>query len=147
MLIKFLKNILKWCKELWELLKVVADIHPNTPTYSYSEPVTKKTQRPNVLHNWQSGDRSTEVARHRYIEVDGYAENFRIDRLGRYDLLQIERFCENLVYISPDAINDFIDETIYYKRSIIDGEDVLWVPKGDCIEWAYHQYPAFADLL
>ncbi len=147
MLQKIINCIVNWLKELWELLKVIGDIAPEKQTTPALTPVTKTNVRRNALHDWRPSERLPEVIRHRYIEVDGVADNFRIDRLGRYDLLQIERFCENLVYVSPDAINDFIDDTINYQRSIIDGEDVLWVPKGDCIEWAYHQYPALADVL
>lgn len=51
------------------------------------------------------------------------------------------------MYVGSKAIDDLVDETVNYKRSIIDGQDVFWVPKGDVIEWAYHQYSALADLL
>lgn len=147
MLLKIIKTVVGWIKELWELLKIISDIAPvQTATSHHKQTLTSNT-RANVLHGHRSSERALEVVRHRYIEVDGYAENFRIDRLGRYDLLQIERFCENFVFVSSDAIDDFVDETIDYAKSFIDGSEVLWLPKGDCIEFAYHHHPALADVL
>lgn len=145
MLRKIINTIIGWVKELWELLKVFSDIAPanTTPRNQLSLSSTTNT-RPNVLHGWKSAD---EVQRHRYLELEGFAENLRIDRLGRYDLNQIAAFAENFVYVSPGAVDEFIDESINYKCSIIDGNEVLWVPKGDCIEFTYHLYSALADLL
>lgn len=146
MLRKIIKTIIDWVKELWELLKVISDIAPGKTAHQQRNHFKTNT-RPNALHDRSSSERYPEVVRHRYIEVDGYAENFRIDRIGRYDIMQIEKFLENFVYVSTDAIDDFVDETINYKQSIIDGVDVLWVPKSECIEFAYHHHPALADVL
>lgn len=146
MLLRIIKTIIGWVKEIWELLKVISDITPQQNQNNWKNANNSKiitNSRENVLHDWQS----PEVARHRYIELEGYSDNFRIDRLGRYDIFQLQRFAENFVYVSSDAIDDFVDETVNYKRSIVDGQDVLWVPKGDVIEWSYHQYSALADLL
>ena len=145
MLRKIIDIIIGWAKELWAILKVISDIAPaqTTETSSHHHSSTTST-RPNALHSWQAAD---EVQRHRYIELDGFAESLRIDRLGRYDLHQIAAFAENFVYVSSEAVDEFIDETINYKCSIIEGNEVLWVPKADCIEFAYNQYSALADLL
>jgi len=145
MLRKIINTIICWAKELWEILKVISDIAPSQVTKTSSNHHSSTTNtRPNALRSWHSAD---EVQRHRYIELDGFAENLRIDRLGRYDLHQIAAFAENFVYVSSEAVDEFIDETINYKCSIIDGDEVLWAPKGDCIEFAYNQYSALADLL
>lgn len=143
MLQKIIKTIIGWAKELWELLKVLSDIAP-VPKTTCTQVTSSTNTRPNALHDWRSAD---EVQRHRYLELEGFADNLRIDRLGRYDLHQIAAFAENFVYVSSEAVDDFIDNTVNYKCSIIDGNEVLWVPKGDCIEFAYHQYSALADLL
>lgn len=147
MLRKVIKTIIGWFKELWELLKVISDIAPVQQSTLHRNQTTSSNTRLNALHDHRSSERLPEVARHRYVEVDGYAENFRIDRLGRYDLLQIERFCENFVFVGSDAIDDFVDATINYAKSYVDDDDVLWVPKGDCIEFAYHHHPGLADVL
>lgn len=147
MLRKIIKTIIGWAKELWELLKVISDIAPGQTTTSHrNQNITTNTRR-NALHDWRTSEALSEVQRHRYIELDGYAENLRIDRSGRYDLNQLAKFAENFVYVSTEAIDEFIDESINYKCSIVDDVEVLWVPKGDCIEWAYNQYSALADLL
>lgn len=148
MLRKTIQTIISWVKELWELLKAISQIAPPQPTTSYRNQYSTTTNtRRNALHDWRPSEPLSEVQRHRYIELEGYADNLRIDRLGRYDLNQIAKLAENFVYVSTEAIEDFIDETINYKCSIIDNAEVLWVPKGDCIEWAYNQYSALADLL
>lgn len=147
MLRKIIKTIIGWAKELWELLKVISDIASTQTTTSNRNHSTTTHTRRNALHDWRSSEALSEVARHRYIELDGYADNLRIDRSGRYDLNQLAKFAENFVYVSSEAIDEFIDESINYKCSIVDDVEVLWVPKGDCIEWAYNQYSALADLL
>ena len=147
MLRKIIKTIIGWVKELWELLKVISDIAPSQTTTSHRNHLVVTNTRKNALHDWRSSERLSEVERHRYIELDGYAENLRIDRSGRYDLKQLAKFTENFVYVSHEDIDEFIDESINYKCSIVDDVEVLWVPKGDCIEWAYNQYSALADLL
>jgi len=147
MLRKVIKTIIGWFKELWELLKVISDIAPVQQTTSNYNHSTTTNTRLNALHDWRASDCLSEVQRHRYIELDGYAENLRIDRSGRYDLNQLAKFAENFVYVSTEAIDEFIDETINYKCSIVDNIEVLWVPKGDCIEWTYNQYSPLADLL
>tara|TARA_R110001583_G_scaffold76235_1_gene208912 strand:+ start:2624 stop:3055 length:432 start_codon:yes stop_codon:yes gene_type:complete len=143
MLIKIIKTIIGWIQEIWELLKVISDITPIKATGNFRNSNPSST-RLNALHQRKSNE---EVIRHRYLELDGFAENLRIDCLGRYDLNQIAEFSENFVYVSPEAVDEFIDDTINYKCSIIEGKEVLWVPKADCIEFAYHQYSALADLL
>lgn len=147
MLIKIIKTIIGWATEIWELLKVISDIAPGKTTTQHRNQTTTIKARENVLHDWRSSAALSEVVRHRYIELDGYAENLRIDRSGRYDLNQIAKFAENFVYVSSEAIDEFIDETINYKCSIVDNVEVLWMPKDDCIDWAYNQYSALADLL
>jgi hypothetical protein len=145
MLRKIINTIIGWAKELWEILKIISDITPAQTTETSSNHHSSTTNsRPNALRSRQAAD---EVQRHRYIELEGFAENLRIDRLGRYDLHQIAAFAENFVYVSSEAVDEFIDESINYKCSIIEGSEVLWVPKDDCIEFAYHQYSALADLL
>lgn len=147
MLSRIIKSIITWVKEIWQLLKVISDIAPQSNLNNGNNHINRKintSPKSNASKDWRS---SEEVQRHRYLELEGFADNLRIDRLGRYDLHQIAAFAENFVYVSTEAVDDFIDDTVNYKCSIIDGNEVLWVPKGDCIEFAYNQYSALADLL
>lgn len=141
-----LKKLISWLKELWSLFEVIDEIVP-TKSHSSSNviPLNKASPQRSI---WVDDiDPMPEVVSHRYVELEGYAESLHIDRRGRYDLNQIALFAENFVWISPDAIDEFIDNSMDYVRSFIKGKPVLWLSKDDCIEWAYHQYSALADLL
>jgi hypothetical protein len=150
-----LKKILSWLREVWNLLKVIDEAipayHSNLPTKNTRQQLPQSThpthERKNVLQIWESKSNSPLPIRHRYIELDGYSDRFRIDNKGRYDLNQIAKFTENFVWIGPNDIQEFINDGIKHTVDYIDGVSVLWVDKDECIEWAYHQYSAIADLL
>ena len=149
MLKKLFQKILSWLRELWSLLKLIDEAvskeRDTTSNNTYSAKPKSNRARRNALHQYDGDEPS--VVRHRYIELDGYAESLRIDERGRYDLNQISRFAENFVWIDANAIDEFIDSGIEYDTEYTDGSDVLWVDKDECIEWVYMQHSAIADLL
>ena len=147
---KLLNTIIRWAKEIWSLFEIIEEVVPAGATFSPSpQPTTYRKpslSKPNRYTAWRE-EPKPKVSRHRYIEVEGYAENLRIDQHGRYDILQLAKFAESFVWISQDSVEEFVDDTMDFDKDFIDGSHVLWLNKADCIEWAYHQYSALADLL
>ena len=146
---KLLNTLIRWAKELWSLFEIIEEVVPAGATTSPSTPII--TYEPQMLEpkrrvRWFEQPQSR-IARHRYIELDGFAENFRIDQRGRYDILQLAKFAEHFVWVCQDAVEEFIDDSMDYDKEFIDGSHVLWLNKADCIEFCYHQYSALADLL
>lgn len=155
---RLFKKILSWLREIWSLFKVIDDAipkhrhlfpvpatSPHKPQVTHDHPSIQK--RRNALQTWEFEEDEPSVVRHRYIELDGYSENLRIDERGRYDLYQLGRFAENFIWIAPNEVDDFVADGIEHATEYIDGSNVLWVDKSDCIEWAFLQYSAIADLL
>jgi len=148
-----LKKIVSWLREIWSLFKVIDDVIPKEHlrairnTSQLTQQSTSTYPRRNSLQTWSSQDNASSVARHRHIELEGYSESFRIDKRGRYDLNQLARFAENFVWVAPNEVDDFIADNIEHDIDYIDGTTVLWTEKSDCIEWAFIQYSALADLL
>ena len=154
------KRILSWLREIWSLFKVIDEAIPK-PQYRHLSPASTPPQfrphitrttppaqpRRNMLKTWGSEVDEPSVIRHRYLELDGYSESLRIDEQGRYDLNQLASFAENFVWISSNEVEDFVADNIDYSTEYINGKEVLWVNKSDCIEWAFLQYSAIADLL
>lgn len=145
------KKILMWLREIWSLLKVIDDAISKHQQKSTSRPkntasVTSTAARRNALQDCAYQSKGSVAVRHRYIELEGYAESLRIDGQGRYDLNQLARFTKNFIWVAPNDVTDFLDG-IEHSVDYIDGDSVLWVDKADCIEWAYLQYSALAELL
>ncbi len=141
-----LKKLLCWLKEIWSLFKVIDGA---VSKESRGKSCPSVSTRSNALASSARATLSypTATVRHRYVELDGYAENLRIDSRGRYDLRQLARFAENFVWISPDSVDEFITGGMDYDTDYIDGNRVLWLDKTECIEWSYLQYSALSDLL
>ncbi|WP_394391018.1 hypothetical protein [Shewanella woodyi] len=140
------KKLLSWLREIWSLFKVIDGA---VSKESQSKSYTSSNKRPNALTHSPSPTLSYQspAIRHRYVELEGYAENLRVDSKGRYDLRQLARFAENFVWIGPDSIDEFITGGMDYDTDYIDGQRVLWLDKTECIEWAYLQYSPLSDLL
>ena len=138
------KKLLSWFRELWSLFKAIDGA---VSKESKSKTYTSVNKRSNALTPSSSLSYQSPAIRHRYVELEGYAENLRIDSRGRYDLRQLARFAENFVWISPDSVDEFITGGMDYEADYIDGRRVLWLDKTECIEWSYLQYSALSDLL
>ncbi len=136
-----LKKLISWLQEIWSLFQIIDEVVPAGANFSpHKNPVRTPTKQ-----EWIQAKPT--IARHRYIELEGYAENLRIDQHGRYDLRQLARFAENFVWVSPDILDEFLDDTMDYDHDFLEGQRVTWLNKGDCIEFCYHQYSPIADLL
>lgn len=139
---KLLNKLITWLKEIWSLFEIIDEVVPAGANFV---PSTQPQPPIPTTPTWIPSKPT--VARHRYIEVDGYAENLRIDQHGRYDLRQLIRFAENFVWISPDILDEYLDDSMNYDHDIVDGQRVTWLNKDECIEFCYHQYSPIADLL
>lgn len=138
------KKLLSWLREIWSIFKAIDGA---VSKESKSKIHTSINKRSNVLTPTSILSYQSPAIRHRYVELEGYAESLRIDSRGRYDLRQLARFAENFVWISPDSVDEFITGGMDYDSDYVDGQRVLWLDKTECIEWAYLQYSALSDLL
>ncbi|ACJ29939.1 hypothetical protein swp_3233 [Shewanella piezotolerans WP3] len=138
------RKLWSWLREIWSLFKTIDGA---VSKESQSKIITPTNTRSNALTPTSSLSYQSPAIRHRYVELEGYAENLRIDSKGRYDLRQLARFAENFVWISPDSIDEFITGGMDYDTDYIDGQRVLWLDKTECIEWSYLQYSPLSDLL
>lgn len=136
------KKLLSWLKEVWDLFKVIDSAVPKE-----SKPATQTHKQTSGVISSPKLSYQSPTIRHRYVELEGYAVNLRIDSQGRYDLRQLARFAENFVWISPDSVDGFITGGMDYETDYIDANPVLWLDKSECIEWAYLQYSPLSDLL
>ncbi|MCL1148069.1 hypothetical protein L2747_18865 [Shewanella marinintestina] len=138
------KKLLSWLREIWSIFKAIDSA---VSKESQSKTHTPTNTRSNALTPTSTLSYQSPAIRHRYVELEGCAENLRIDSRGRYDLRQLARFAENFVWISPDSVDEFITGGMDYDTDYIDGKRVLWLDKTECIEWSYLQYSALSDLL
>lgn len=141
MLRKLFNKLISWLKEIWTLFEIIDDVVPA----GSASPSIHKTPASQPKQTWLQAEPA--LTRHRYIELEGYAENLRIDQHGRYDLRQLARFAENFVWVSPEVLDEFLDDTMDYDHDFAEGQRVTWLNKADCIEFCYHQYSPLADLL
>lgn len=136
-----LKKMMSWLQEIWSLFQIIDEVVPAGTNFSpHKNPVRTPPKQ-----EWIQAKPT--IARHRYLELEGYAENLRIDQRGRYDLRQLAKFAENFVWVSPDILDEYLDDTMDYDHDFLEGQRVTWLNKGDCIEFCYHQYSPLADLL
>ncbi|MGI2000124.1 hypothetical protein [Shewanella frigidimarina] len=138
------KKLLSWFREIWSLFKAIDGAVSKEPQSKIHTPTNTRS---NVLTPTSKLSYQSPAIRHRYVELEGYAESLRIDSRGRYDLRQLARFAENFVWISSDSVDEFITAGMDYDTDYIDGQKVLWLDKTECIEWSYLQYSALSDLL
>jgi hypothetical protein len=137
-----LNKLVSWLKEIWSLFEIIDEVVPSGATFTPTRSAPIKTP---PKQEWIQAKPT--IARHRYIELEGYADNLRIDQRGRYDLRQLAQFAENFVWVSPEVLDEFLDDTMDYDHDIAEGKRVTWLNKADCIEFCYHQYSPLADLL
>ncbi|WNJ95427.1 hypothetical protein RND59_15085 [Vibrio ruber] len=142
-----LTKLISWLKELWSLFEIIDEVVPAGAHFTSTKLKPNNTHIPSPQPTQDWTPVKPTIARHRYIELEGYAENFRIDNRGRYDLRQLIRFAENFVWISPDILDHFLEPSMDYDHDIVQGQRVTWLNKDDCIEFCYHQYSPLADLL
>lgn len=135
------QKLISWLREIWSLFEIIDEV---VPAGAHFTPVRQPPSEP-ASNQWLPS--KSKLARHRYIELEGYAENLRIDNRGRYDLRQLAQFAENFVWVSPNILDEFLEPSMDYDHDIVSGQRVTWLNKADCIEFCYHQYSPLADLL
>ena len=142
---KLFKKIFSVFRQLWDLMKKISETTPTAHQQKTSFTHTPSKPKIELIEKDRTAF-SRQTIRHRYIELEGYAESLRIDPAGRYDLKQLARFAENFVYVHSSSIPEFVD-SINYDFDYVDGQRVLWIEKSDAVEWCYMQYSPLADLL